>query len=600
MAFAITIIIFLLTATLSVHAQIKIYNVDPITVTATRLDRKYAETRNYTLLDREAIEQIPAQSVAQLLNHALGVSMNSRGAAGVQSDPSLRGAGFDQVLVLLDGVRINDPQTGHHNMNLPISIRDIERIEILRGQSSALYGPDAFGGVINIITRSADRERFSIGFNGGSFGTYGVSGSYSHTQSENFSNTVSVERTRSDGYRPDTDFKNTTLSMKSDFRKNRVHLTLSGGYIDKKFGANDFYIKGFDHYEEINSLTGSLKGVYTITPAFSLTGLIHFKQHDDFFVLSRSNPAIYSADHTTQRTTFETTGRYSSARIGDLTFGVEAVSEAIESNKLNNHDVERVAVFTEFGRTVRRNFLVSTGLRVDNHSEWGTELNPSLSAGYVAGSDLIFKASVGRAFRAPSFIELYSPAESGNAGSASLKPEKAVAFDIGADYRLFQRINANTTYFLRDQSNTIDWVKNSDDDIWRAVNIFDIRSQGYEQNFQIVISESFNIGLDYTYLDQHQEQKVFKSKYVFIHPKHQLTLSPALNVTPNLTFFPVAAYKDRPALNSYWAIDAKVVFTLGKTRFTVEGMNLTDSEYQEIRDVPMPGAAVYAGISFIY
>jgi len=583
----------------------KQYELGTITVTATRLDQKFAKTRSVTVLDRSQIEQLPAQSVAQMLNHALGVSMNSRGIPGVVTDPSLRGAGFEQVLILLDGVRMNNSQTGHHTMNLPVSVQDIERIEVLRGQSSALYGPDAFGGVINIITRSAARDQVRIGLRGGSFGTFSASGSVSFPKSGSFSSALSFENTRSDGYREDTDFIHNSVSLKSEYRADRGRVTMFAGYAGKDFGANDFYVRGFDHYEEIDALTAGLKGVMNFSERLSAKVNVNYGRTDDYFELSRTNPQLYTAEHTTNRTIIEASGTYSSGRWGDLTVGLETTLEDISSTTLGSHDVYRHSLFGEYGRALGNDLLLDAGIRVDDHKAWGTEVNPSLGLGYVVSPDCMLRTSVGRSFRAPTFTELYSPAASKNIGDPYLRPETAVAYDAGIEYRFGSsgdnsRITGSTVFFVRDQSETIDWIRDEAGSDWRAVNIFDILSRGIEQELRLNLSADFSVGMNYTYLHQDKKQEGFTSKYLFMHPRHQLVVSPSWNISQGLSIAPVVTYKDRPGLNESWVVDLAVSYDYRKLRFFVEGMNLTGADYQEIRDVPMPGAAVYAGIQFVY
>lgn len=593
---------------------LKTYQVDPITVTATRLGQKFAAMRSVTVLDYEDINKLPAQSLAQLLNYALGVSMNSRGTPGVQSDPSLRGAGFEQVLFLLDGVRMNDPQTGHHNVNLPIAIRDIERIEVLRGQSSTLYGPDAFGGVVNIITRSTSENLFSFELKGGSFETAIASGTFSAAL-DKFNSRISFETSRSDGYIPEfsphvdstnTDYRIHALHWKNSYTGDKLRLTFSTGILEKKFGAFNFYVNNGKEYERIQSFYSGFKSIYIHSNAFTSTLNLHYKQHRDHYELSRFNPSIYTADHITERYIGELTGRFSSERFGNMTAGIEVIREGIVSNRLKEPGVmegnfynSRFAVFGEYGNTIGENLLVNAGVRIDNHSEWGTEVNPSLSLGYIAYPNLFLKSSVGRSFRGPTFIELYSPAASGNTGNPSLKPEKAISFDIGAEYILHSGISGSTTYYRRHQESTIDWVS-TDGITFAALNIFDIISQGFEQEFRMHFSDVYNLKLFYTYLHQNKKQKGKISKYVFIHPKHHLSISPSVHITSDLQFNAIVAWKERTKFNNYWVLDAKLTYSFRNLQFSIEGLNLTDEEYEEIRRVPMPGRAVYVGIRFSY
>lgn len=601
---SVILFVLILNSSYGVFAQtgVKTYIFDPVNVTATRLGQKYAATRSVTRIDREQIERLPIQSVAHLLNYALGVSMNSRGTPGVQSDPSLRGAGFEQVLILLDGVRMNDPQTGHHNTNLPVTINDIERIEVLRGQSSALHGPDAFGGTINIITRRPAGKNFTVTTRGGSFKTAEATLSVSLPLTNQITNRFSVESARSDGYREDTDYVNTVMNWRTVYSAEKMNLTLSAGLNDKDFGANEFYVKGYDHYEETRAVTGGISGIYSVTSQFTTTANINFKRHEDYFILSRKKPSMYEAEHTTERILIDAAGNYNSALYGEFTFGAEVALEDITSSTLGTHDVNRTSVFGEYGKTLPAGLLFTGGLRIDKHSEWGTEINPSVSLGYFVRPDIILKASAGRAFRAPTFTELYSPAASQNRGNQNLKPEKAIAMDIGFEYSPESGPRYQAAIFYRDQSETIDWIKDTPETIyWRAVNIFDIRSAGFEQELSWKITGGINLRLTYTFLDQNKKQTGFISKYALIHPRHQIMIAPSFDYSEEINFTPVFSYKEMPGLDSFSLFDAKLTYKiLDNIRLNIEGLNLSGIDYREIRDVPMPGRSLYAGVSFVY
>ncbi|MFC1513698.1 TonB-dependent receptor plug domain-containing protein [candidate division KSB1 bacterium] len=592
-------IILLLSNSVSGQEKIKEYKLDPITVTATRLDQKFAVTRNVTVFDQELIEKMPVQSIAQLLNYALGVSMNSRGNAAVQSDPSLRGAGFDQVLVLLDGVRMNDPQTGHHNINLPVTVNDIERVEVLRGQSSALYGPDAFGGVINIITKSALRERIFLEAKKGTFNTNSLSGSFS-AGNDKINTNISFETSRSDGHlEENTDYKINSVNIKNTITAGQNLFTVSSGILEKKFGAYNFYVNNGKEYEQIQSFYSGIKGTSRFSEKFTTTFILHYKQHRDHYAYSRYEPWIYTADHTTERITGEWSGNIKFDSNSDLTVGIESNFENIKSNRLGNYENERYAVFAEYGNAYKNNFLINTGIRLDHHSEWDTEINPTLSLGYIFNSGLIARSSVGRSFRAPTFIEMYSPAKSGNTGSPNLKPERATAYDAGFEYTILPGWKGSTTYFIRDQKSAIDWI--SDDEVtFYSANIFEIKTQGIEQEFDFNINRYFDLKVFYTFLTQDKKQKGVISRYIFTHPRHHFSIIPMFNIGKKISFESIVSYKDRPNLSAFWIADAQIRYGFSGFQLCIEGLNLTDTDYKEMKHLPSPGRSIHTGIKIRY
>ena len=231
-------ILFLLPVFLSAQAD---YRLHPVEITASRLESSMAaETRELQVLDRKRIRSLPGISVSDILSVAGLVDLQSRGVNGIQADMSLRGSGFEQVLVLVDGVRMNDPQTGHHNADLPVSRDDIERIEVLTGHASSIYGPDGVGGVIQIITRHAQTTQTNVSFQGGSAGTTSAQLSQEFA-GRHLTSRFTLAHNRSDGYRPTTDYKTTSLSGTSKWQSGPHRISAIAGIVSKKFGANGFY-----------------------------------------------------------------------------------------------------------------------------------------------------------------------------------------------------------------------------------------------------------------------------------------------------------------------------------------------------------------------
>lgn len=512
--------------------------------------------------------------------------MNSRGFSNVQSDPSLRGAGFEQVLILVDGIRVNDPQTGHHNMNIPVTLMDVERIEVLRGQGSTLYGPDAFGGVINIITRDKQKKTVSTSFGGGSFDTYFGTVNFS-SGLLGVRSQLSMDHRQSGGYRENTDFSKDILRWRLAREGKNYRIVYNTGLLKNAFGANDFYVKDFDSREEISSVLSGIQTEIVLSPVCKVTASVGYRLHKDHFILSKSRPEIYSAQHTSQRFSAEGRVHLQSKRFGSGTFGIEAVSEDINSNTLGLHSNLRVSFFGEGGYTTEHTILKS-GLRADLHSVWGLQINPSLSAAYIFNNNLLAKFSVGRAFRAPTFIELYNPSPT-NIGNSGLVPERALSADMGVEYA-FHRIQGSSVLYFRRQTETIDWVKNSLQDPWKAENIFTLLSRGIEQDINVILSPGFSSRFIYTYHHQSHQASRLISKYALVYPKQQLQISLSYNSkTSSLAFTPVFTYKQQPILGSYIILDTQISFQIHSFNIALSLMNLTGFSYTQIRDVPMPG-----------
>lgn len=146
-------------------------NLNEVMVRENRLKLPFSkQNRNIWIIDNQQIKNLPSRSVSELLSYVTGVDVRQRGPGGVQADISIDGGTFDQTLVLINGIKVSDPQTGHNMMNLPISVDDIDHIEVLRGSASRIYGTNALTGAINIVTKAVVRTGVSANvFTGSSF-----------------------------------------------------------------------------------------------------------------------------------------------------------------------------------------------------------------------------------------------------------------------------------------------------------------------------------------------------------------------------------------------------------------------------------------------
>ena len=281
---------------------------DDIEVSASRAPLALGQAaRMVTVLTRTDIQAAPVQSVNDLLKYAAGVDVRQRGPLGAQTDIGIRGGTQEQINILLNGVNICDPQTGHNTLELPVSLSDIERIEILEGPAARVYGTSSLMGAINIVTRQDDSlrgrrkeeggRRLDLQLEGGSFGYLSAGGRFSHlaprtSQHENPSfleNTISASYTRSDGYSRaksgalNSDFSgfkafyqgsyvpSSLLSPPSSLLSPLFSLYWHAGISTKGYGSNTFYSAKYDEqYESVTKTYAALQGDIT-------AGRLHFK-----------------------------------------------------------------------------------------------------------------------------------------------------------------------------------------------------------------------------------------------------------------------------------------------------------------------------------
>ena len=269
----------------SINAM-KSIEVEEVVVSALRAPVAFSQVaRIVKVIGKEEIQSAPVQSLQDLLRYALNVDVRQRGGLGVQSDISIRGGSFDQVLILLNGININDPQTGHHSLNLPVSFDAIDRIEILEGPASRTYGTNAFSGAINIITGTSAKSAIKGRISGGENGYYdaGLSGTIVSGKVQNF---ISGDHRSSDGYIRNTDFRLTDAFYQGKLTTKGAILDWQAGHTDRSFGANSFYTPAFpDQFEQVKTTFASVKmetgKIVHFTPS------VYWRRNQDRFELFR-------------------------------------------------------------------------------------------------------------------------------------------------------------------------------------------------------------------------------------------------------------------------------------------------------------------------
>ncbi|MBT3740625.1 MAG: TonB-dependent receptor, partial [Polaribacter sp.] len=231
----------LMQMTLFAQENKKVQELDTILIKSTRIDLPFKEnSRTINVVTSAAIKNSAATNVADLLQQVAGVDIRRRGTAGSQSDLYIRGGGFDQTLLLIDGIKMDDAQTGHHTMNAALPLEVIERIEIIKGPAARVFGQNAFTGAINIVTKKELLNKVSINLEAGSFGQL----NYSATVGKEYENTSIIAHAgslTSDGYRTNSDYENNNYFLKGIFNKKNQPIEVLATFFDKKIGAENFY-----------------------------------------------------------------------------------------------------------------------------------------------------------------------------------------------------------------------------------------------------------------------------------------------------------------------------------------------------------------------
>ena len=597
-----TSINYLLVLCISLHAfsQEKTQELDSIVINSTRISLPFKEnSRTINIITAKDIKNSAATNVADLLQQVTGVDVRRRGTGGGQSDLYIRGGGFDQTLLLIDGIKMDDAQTGHHSMNAALPIEVIERIEIIKGPAARIFGQNAFTGAINIVTKKRLNNKVSINVEAGSFGQ--LNGSVTlGKETENSSIIAHVGALTSDGYRNNSDYNNQNYFLMGTFNKKKQPIEVIATFFDKKFGAENFYTTNvtFNEYEETQN---SLLGVSTTFKSnkFNVTPRIYWRRGQDMFLLRRDDPGFYRNFHITNKIGVETNASYTSD-IGITGFGVDFSRFSIQSNNLGER-VRTMANFFLEHRFKLGSFDITPGIAATYFSDFKFNAFPGLDIGVQISDKVRLYGNVGYTFRAPTFTDLYysDPATSGN---PNLEPEKAFAQEIGLNYS-DDKFSGSLAIFNRDSEDLIDYVRqNTSVNIFTAANIAEVSTQGIEfesaYNFKM---NNYNqtITFGYTYLnDDILDQNKDLSRYSLNTLKHQLITRFTSQLFKNIRQNIIYKHAERTVGTSYNVWDASLIVDFNKFTFSLTANNIFNAEYIESGFVQMPPSNVLFGLRY--
>ena len=577
-----------------VAAAADAYLLPPVYVSASRLPTEGVDVaRNVIILDSEEIARLAPESISDLLSGLPGVDTRTRGPFGVQTDLEVNGATFSQVLILVDGMRVNDPQTGHHTLNLPLAPRDLERVEITYGAGSAIHGPDAFGAVVNLVPKNHPSNHLDLsGHWGETLGptevsgvgsdanlSYGVNGTWGSVW-------AAGGKSRSDGYRDDTDFDTDQALVSARLPMAGGDLSLLWGVQDKAFGANDFYAPSTSK-EWTRAWLYSARFRRNSSARRALEGGIYYRRHRDRFVLVEADPSIYENNHTNELATAEVHGTVATGSWGALLAGGELAQERIDSNNLGDREKNRAAFFSEYSGN-RGRVHISAGARFDRHEDFGWEPSPSLALSFRHTSRTRYFASGGRSYRAPSFTESFYE-DPNNIGNPNLGAESAWSLEGGAQITASSAVNLTASGFVRFEDNLVDYIRSVDTPPWAAQNLGEMRTAG----LQLVGSGNWRLlrtRLDYTLVNKEQTlASGLQSKYVFTHPRHQLGVRIDHPLRAGFEAGWRLTWKERQLQEDFALVDLVVARRFSYGRSLLRIRNLADERYESVLGVPMPG-----------
>ena len=571
---------------------------DSITIKSSRIDLPFKEnSRTISIITSETINESPATNLVELLQQEAGIDVRRQGIYGMQSDLYVRGGGFDQTLLLIDGIKVEDPQTGHHTLNIALPLEVIKRIEIIKGPAARIFGQNAFTGAINIVTKSNDSIKNTAGFQLGSYnqqhaaatlgtrvGTTGLMGHASVNSSE--------------GYRYNTDFNNQNFFVKSSFNTAVNPIEVLATFSERKFGGNQFYaIDAKEQYEETQS---SLVGVSTTLQKgnLKLSPQLYWKRNQDMYLYIRNNPSVYRNLHISNKIGGQINAAYSS-NIGVTGFGIDLAKVEMESNRLGHRNRWMGTLFVEHRFSFLDNALDMTpGVSVGYFSDFETNAFPGIDIGYTINEQFRVYTNAGYTYRTPTYNDLYYVG-SRDEGNENLVPEEAISQELGLKY-FGDKISATVAFFNRDSDNLIDYTKDNEADKWKSNNLTSLNTRGVEVQLSAPFklgqyNQSFNLG--YTHLNEDLKAvRANFSKYIINSLNHHLTARLKSQFTKNLTHSFVYKFAERATGESYSVVDAQLKLLIPGLELTVTANNIFNTDYVETGIVPMPKGNVLFGI----
>ena len=615
---------------------------DEVSVTGSRAPLTRAQAaRMVTVLERADIQAAPVQSVNDLLKYVASVDVRQRGPIGAQTDISIRGGNYEQITILLNGINICDPQTGHNAFDFPVDISEIERIEVLEGPAGRVYGTSSLLGAINIVTRPRPTSSVSAHIEGGSYG-YLSAGARANVASGKWNNQLSGSYSRSDGYQ-----RNSAGGLNSDYSGGKafyqgtydddiVSVSWHAGLSTKDFGSNTFYGAKWDDQFEHTLKTYTALQAETKKGSFHLKPSIYWNHSYDRFELFRDAAEKYPFNyHRTDIFGVNLNG-YFDWILGRTAVGAELRNEDLLSGNLGepldnphhisgtdryyDHGINRTNIsFVVEHNILLRRFTLSAGLVAVKNSWNGMNMKvyPGIDASYRIGDSFKIFANYNTSLRMPSVTELYYSV-GGHVADKNLKPEEISSVEVGVKYA-DHGITTQASVYHNNWKNMIDWIRytaDGPDAPWQSVNFTEVKATGFQAqltlNFrQIVptqrILKSFNASYNYLFQDKDIDSSV-ESKYSLEYLRHKLVANLQLNIVSRLDLGINFRWQDRRGIytdfdgtvkeySPYSVVDARLSWTAPKYKLYLEANNIFDKTYIDYGCVPQPGTWLIAGLS---
>ena len=612
---------------------------DEVVVSAQRNEVIYSEmARMVEVLDEDEIAQLPVQTIDELLNYAMNADIRQRGGMNVQADVSIRAGSFDQVMILLNGVNITDPQTGHHNLNIPVDLSAVKRIEILSGPGSRIFGPNAFSGAINIITGTKNTPSVKAGLHTGQHG-YAKATAVTSLKTNKLTHFAAADYARSDGYIDNTDFAMGSAFYQATWKPAKYQkIDFQAGYNQKQFGANSFYTPEYpDQFEETRTKFASLQYKFGGKNKWELQA--YWRRHHDRFELFRDESPAWYQHHNYHMTDVGgiSANTVIPVSLGKISLGAEYRGEQINSNVLGEPTSDttmapgekdgfftkykyrgNLSAFAEYAVNWN-DFYVAAGLMANHNPEiqqkW--KFFPGIDVNYKISRSLHVFATSSYGMRLPTFTDLYYESPT-NIGNENLKPEENTSVETGIKI-LRKKFMVRSSGFMRWGTNIIDWVKLNEQSIWQTMNLTSLNTRGFSIQSKADLEKIFSqnilqsVTFDYSFAHQEKETEDYISKYALDYLKHKANITLKTQLLTNVSVNTSLTWQDRAGgfilyengeygkekeYDPFWLVDLRVTYHGQNWNIYADAKNLLDKTYYDVGNVPQPGRFFRAGVNW--
>ena len=550
---------------------------------------------------------IGTDSAVDLLRADPSLNLQARAAEGVQADLSIRGTTFEQSLILVNGLRVDDPETGHLNLDIPIPLDAITRIDVLHGSGSTFYGSDAIGGAVNLLTGPLT-PGFSLVARSGA-GNYGSLENHLRAAYSNgpFAEQLTGSRDTSDGFIADRNYASNAIASESWLKTKPGTTDILLAASDRPYGANLFY-GPYPSWERTKAWLASAQQQLGARTAASFG----YTRHTDEFILFVDQPAIYENNHIT--TSYEAALRRAD-ELGSnttLAYGLEESGDSIHSNSLGIHARNQGAGYANLSFRSLRRLSLSLGAREEVLSSQGSVFSPSAAAAFTITSTLRLRASAGHGFRVPTYVDAYYSDPTTN-GNPNLKPESSWSYEGGADWNPANgRLTLTAVGFRLNEQDAIDYSKQqlatpalTAAEKWQAVNVPTLDITGAEASARIRLTATQQFQLSYTANHSANLPANYLSEYAFNYAAQNAIFAWTASQLPGswgrqITARTQVNIVQKTAQTAYPLWDIDLARSTGAVRPYLRLLNLSNTAYEEIPQVPMQGRTIMGGMELTW